>query len=149
MQGYGLGGSNATCVELGPKQGGLTLACRECAQSGYQPFARGNAVEFWLKDQNGSSAIPDLQVRAWLYATVCAACCPCTRAEAIRYPAGLLVGACMHTCVQCCGTWQPPLLRLSSRRWHETPACLELAHEVRLRNACGPGHSGGSNETHS
>ena len=62
VQGFGVGGSNATCVELGPKQGGLTLACREGYQSGYQPFARGDTIEFWLKDMNGSSTIPNLQV---------------------------------------------------------------------------------------
>jgi hypothetical protein len=62
LQGYGVGGSNATCVELGPKQGGLTLACRDCEQSGYQPFASASAIQFWLRDMNGSSSIPNLQV---------------------------------------------------------------------------------------
>ena len=57
-----MGGSNATCVELGPKQGGLTLACRDGYESGYQPFARGDTIDFWLKDMNGSSTIPNLQV---------------------------------------------------------------------------------------
>ncbi len=57
-----MGSSNATCIELGPKQGGLTLACRECDRSGYQPFAGASALEFWIKDMNGSSTIPDVQV---------------------------------------------------------------------------------------
>ena len=62
MQGAGIGGSNATCIELGPKAGGLTFASRKAAQSGYQPFGQASAVEFWLKDKNGSSAIPDVTV---------------------------------------------------------------------------------------
>jgi len=62
MQGQGVGGSNATCVELGPIQGGLTFASRQADEAGYQPFVKGNSVEFWLKDMNGSSTIPDLQV---------------------------------------------------------------------------------------
>ena len=61
-QGYGVGGSNATCISIGPKAGGLTLACRECSQSGYQPFKGASALEFWIRDQNGSSTIPDVQV---------------------------------------------------------------------------------------
>ena len=64
LQGQGLGGSNATCVQLGAEQGGLTLAMRGGDQPGYQPFTRGNAVSFWLKDANGSATVPDLQVRA-------------------------------------------------------------------------------------
>ncbi len=63
LQGAGIGGSNATCVELGPKQGGLTFASREAQESGYQPFASASAVTFWLTDKNGSSTIPDLSVR--------------------------------------------------------------------------------------
>ena len=62
MQGAGIGGSNATCIELGPKAGGLTFASRKAAQSGYQPFGQASAVEFWLKDKNGSSTIPDITV---------------------------------------------------------------------------------------
>ena len=62
MQGAGIGGSNATCIELGPKAGGLTFASRKAAQSGYQPFGQASAVEFWLKDKNGSSTIPDVTV---------------------------------------------------------------------------------------
>ena len=61
-RGYGVGGSNATCISIGPKAGGLTLACRECSQSGYQPFKGASAIEFWIRDQNGSSTIPDVQV---------------------------------------------------------------------------------------
>ena len=63
MQGAGIGGSNATCVELGPKAGGLTLASRQAQKAGYQPFGKASAVQFWLKDKNGSSTIPDLSVR--------------------------------------------------------------------------------------
>ncbi len=60
-----MGGSNATCVQLGAEQqGGLTLAMRGGDQPGYQPFTKGNAVSFWIKDANGSSTVPDLQVRA-------------------------------------------------------------------------------------
>ncbi|EIE19971.1 hypothetical protein COCSUDRAFT_67654 [Coccomyxa subellipsoidea C-169] len=66
-QGYGVGGSNATCISLGPKQGGITLACRECGRSGYQPFKGASALEFWIRDQNGSSTIPDVQVGAGDY----------------------------------------------------------------------------------
>ena len=62
MQGAGIGGSNATCVELGPKAGGLTLASRQAQKAGYQPFGKASAVQFWLKDKNGSSTIPDLSV---------------------------------------------------------------------------------------
>ncbi|BDA51307.1 hypothetical protein COCOBI_18-1840 [Coccomyxa sp. Obi] len=61
-KGYGVGGSNATCISIGPKAGGLTLACRGCSQSGYQPFKGASALEFWIRDQNGSSTIPDVQV---------------------------------------------------------------------------------------
>lgn len=64
MQGAGIGGSNATCVELGPKAGGLTLASRGAQKTGYQPFGQAAAVQFWLKDKNGSSTIPDLSVRS-------------------------------------------------------------------------------------
>ncbi len=63
MQGAGIGGSNATCIELGPKAGGLTLASRQAQKAGYQPFGKASAVQFWLKDKNGSSTIPDLSVR--------------------------------------------------------------------------------------
>lgn len=66
-QGYGVGGSNATCISIGPKAGGLTLACRECSQSGYQPFKGASALEFWIRDQNGSSTIPDVQVGVDLF----------------------------------------------------------------------------------
>ena len=59
-----MGDSNATCISLGPKQGGITLACRECGQSGYQPFKGASALEFWIRDQNGSSTIPDVQARS-------------------------------------------------------------------------------------
>lgn len=60
-----MGGSNATCVSLGPeKAGGLTIACRECSRSGYQPFKGASALEFWIRDQNGSSTIPDVQARS-------------------------------------------------------------------------------------
>jgi len=64
-QGAGIGGSNATCVELGPKQGGLTLASRQAQKEGYQPFGKATALEFWLKDKNGSSTIPDLSVNTY------------------------------------------------------------------------------------
>ena len=63
LQGAGIGGSNATCIELGPKAGGLTLASRGAQKPGYQPFGKATAVQFWLKDKNGSSTIPDLSVR--------------------------------------------------------------------------------------
>ncbi|CAL5225943.1 g8740 [Coccomyxa viridis] len=62
LPGAGIGGSNATCVELGPKAGGLTLASRQAQKAGYQPFGKASAVQFWLKDKNGSSTIPDLSV---------------------------------------------------------------------------------------
>lgn len=68
QQGYGIGGSNATCISIGPQAGGLTLACRGCSQSGYQPFKGASALQFWIRDQNGSSTIPDVQVRRWFCA---------------------------------------------------------------------------------
>ncbi len=66
MQGQGLGGSNATCVQLSSVPGGLTFAMRSGDQPGYQPFNDASSLDFWIKNLNSSTTPPSLRVRVAL-----------------------------------------------------------------------------------
>ena len=50
MRGAGVGGSNATCIDVRP-QGGLSLVSRSAERPGYQPFLTQNAttLSFYVK----------------------------------------------------------------------------------------------------
>jgi hypothetical protein len=63
VQGQGIGGSNATCVQLSSVPGGLTFAMRDGDQPGYQPFQGASAIQFWIKNLNSTTTIPALHVR--------------------------------------------------------------------------------------
>ena len=56
MPGAGVGGSNATCVDINP-QGGLSLVSRSAAQPGYQPFLANNAstLSFYVKSTSAAN----------------------------------------------------------------------------------------------
>lgn len=62
VQGQGLGGSNATCIQLSSVPGGVTFAMRRGERSGYQPFSGASALQFWVKNLNSSTTIPALRV---------------------------------------------------------------------------------------
>lgn len=64
VQGQGLGGSNATCVQLSSVPGGLTFAMRSGNEPGYQPFKGASSLDFWIKNLNSSTTPPALRVRA-------------------------------------------------------------------------------------
>ncbi|BDA41289.1 hypothetical protein COCOBI_02-0690 [Coccomyxa sp. Obi] len=67
--GQGLGGSNATCVQLSSVPGGLTFAMRSGDQPGYQPFKGASSLDFWIKNLNSSTTPPALRVSLGDYDT--------------------------------------------------------------------------------
>ena len=50
-RGEGLGGSNATCATLS-KDGAIPFVCRECTRAGYQPFAKAETLQFWIRSNS-------------------------------------------------------------------------------------------------
>lgn len=54
-KGQGVAGSNATCLSLTPKTGGLQFKCRQCSRPGYQPFAKAKSFEFDIRSNTQSS----------------------------------------------------------------------------------------------
>lgn len=56
VPGAGVGGSNATCIDVKP-QGGLSLVSRSAAQAGYQPFIANNAstLSFYVKSTSAAN----------------------------------------------------------------------------------------------
>ena len=56
VAGAGVGGSNATCVDVMPS-GGLSFVSREASNAGYQPFIASNAttVSFYVKETSSAN----------------------------------------------------------------------------------------------
>lgn len=55
VEGAGVGGSNATCIDVNP-QGGLSFVSREAQRPGYQPFLNQNATTLSFYVKSTSSA---------------------------------------------------------------------------------------------
>jgi len=112
VQGQGLGGSNATCIQLSSVPGGLTFAMRDGEKPGYQPFNEASALQFWVKNLN-STSVPDLRVSISEFGSVIAPALP-RQSTSKHSQLVKIVALCVYL-VPAYGVYACPLI--SSRPW--------------------------------